>query len=1015
MNASLLKKIKHGDIILILLLGLLSLTWFRGNNLISGGDMGLPLDRLKYLRLMLSSWDETFSMGLATPRQLASLIPYALWGGITQVLGFSTIFWEKSLFYIWFAGAGLSMYYLCRVLGMSRVGRLAASIFYMFNPFSLIIIWLVSHGLIQMPYAFAPLVLGVFIEGLKGRGGLKHIIVANLAWLFLTGSAYANPRMVVVHWLPIFFYSFWAFIFQKERRRFVLKYAFSFLIFWLLLNFYWVLPVITSLSESVASAHSPFLMPDLEQLKLTSVKLKEAVRMLGYWSLKGGYKGDPYYSYWKFYDLSLINLIGWLIPILVFLGFLHRRVRSKQAFCFFLTIIFLGLLGINGANPPVGGFIVWFYRLLPPLNLLVRFNFLFFGMLTYLIFSVLLGYGFLTIYEYGVKRIGKWVLVPLITLGILLNVVLVFPFWSGEVIRKQGKVFPSERFQVPDYWWEAKDWLTGQKDFFRILPLPMSKTYNAAYDWGEGFSGGDPMRWLTNQPVLNANTGDTFEVPMLIGEEIERETEFEGIAKLLGYLNVRYLLVRNDTRWEFLKGHNWWFQHQPDNIEKFVTSQDGLTLEKEIGPLEFYRLDDEYLLPHIYTPSAVTVIDGEAEGLADIAQFLSPEKEEAFILAGGSKLEPDFIWRRPSIPKTEEGKRDLTRAVYEIAVRTPGRYEILLRDDNFLKFYQPAKLLKVSLDSGEVQERILTPTGDNLVSLGEVELTVGNHTLTIFPPPAINLVEDASFEGAAVEYERSEDAFAGRYALKVLSSGDTDVVSIPIRDFRAGGAYSLSFAAKHLGGKAAILALWENYTEAQTPVSTPLDAPFGRANLETNYSQAEIRSIPSWQNFEVTFTPGPVAKSIGLSFTTVDWAESLFDDIKVQRVFDNSMTLKNLSKNRKQESPPQVLFKKISPVKYEVDVHGAKEPYLLVFSEAFHPGWTSSVGDEHLMVNGFANGWFIDKPDDYKTTLFFKPQKAYYLGAGISLLTLVVSLGFVCLELFGVRRAKSPPRVLPIS
>lgn len=970
-----LKDKRSLDILLVLLLGLLSLTWFRGDNLISGGDMGLPLDRLKYLRLMFSAWDETQSMGMASPRQLASLVPYALWGGATQLLGLSLVFWEKFRFYTWFAGAGLSMYYLCRVLGMSRVGRLAASIFYMFNPFSLIIIWLVSHGLIQMPYAFAPLVLGVFIKGLKDRKGLKHIIVANLAWLFLTGSAYANPRMAIVHWLPIFIYSFWVFVFQEERRRFVLKYTFSFLIFWLLLNFYWVLPVITSLSESVASAHSPFLMPDLEQLKLTSVKLVEAVRMLGYWSLKSGYKGDPYYSYWKFYDLPLINLIGWLIPVLVFLGFLHRRVRSKQKLCFFLTIMVFGLLGINGANPPVGDFIVWFYRLLPPLNLLARFNFLFFGMPTYLIFSVLLGYGFLTIYEYGVKRIGKLVLVPLLILVILLNVVLVFPFWSGEVIRKQGKVFPSERFQVPDYWWEAKDWLTGQEDFFRILPLPMSKTYNVAFDWGEGYTGGDPTRWLTNQPVLNANTGETFEVPMLIGEEIERETEFESIAKLLGYLNVRYLLVRNDTRWEFLKGHGWWFGHTPENIEKFVAGQGGLTLEKEIGKLEFYRLDDRFLLPHIYAPSAVAVIDGGAGSLADVAQFLSPE-EEAFILTDGNESEQDFIWRRPSIPKTEEGKRDLTRAVYEIGVETEGRYEVLLRDNGFLRFYQPTTTLKIRLDDGDVQERVLVPSGDNLVSLGEMDLAAGNHRLTLFSPPAINLGE-GFLEGGGL-------------------------VSVPVRDFKAGDSYGISFRARSFQGRVPTFLIWENYTDSLGPSFDEVYGPFDAGKQETAFSQVDLPVGSSWQDFDFVFTPHSYAQSVGLSFTSSDGMTDVLDDVKVQRVFDNPLILKNLSEERQPLSVPQISFKKVSPVKYEVEVVGAEEPFWLIFSEAFHPGWASSVEGEHLMVNGFANGWWIDKTGDYKITLFFEPQRIYYFGVGVSLLTLIVSLGFVCLKLVRV-------------
>lgn len=269
------------DILLILLLGCLSLTWFQGDNLIGGGDFGMPLDWEKYLKLMPFVWDETVSSGHADYRQVASLIPSAILGAGLQKLGFSLVAIEKIFFYFWFSGAGISMYYLCGVLGMRRPGRLGAAIFYMFNPFSLMIIWLVSHGRIQSGYAFAPLVLGLFINGLKNKKGLRYIILANFIWLLTAASAYANPRMMVIHWLSIGFFFFWHLIFAKKSRLFSARYTLGFFVTWLFLHAYWLLPFFTSLRESFASAHSIFLMPDMEQLKLTSVRLVDSVRMLG--------------------------------------------------------------------------------------------------------------------------------------------------------------------------------------------------------------------------------------------------------------------------------------------------------------------------------------------------------------------------------------------------------------------------------------------------------------------------------------------------------------------------------------------------------------------------------------------------------------------------------------------------------------------------------------------------------------------------------------------------------------
>lgn len=66
------------DIVIILVLGLLSLTWFKGNNLINGGDFGMPLDWVGYFKSMFSTWMENWSLGAADYRNIASLFPYAL-------------------------------------------------------------------------------------------------------------------------------------------------------------------------------------------------------------------------------------------------------------------------------------------------------------------------------------------------------------------------------------------------------------------------------------------------------------------------------------------------------------------------------------------------------------------------------------------------------------------------------------------------------------------------------------------------------------------------------------------------------------------------------------------------------------------------------------------------------------------------------------------------------------------------------------------------------------------------
>jgi len=573
------------DFGLILILGLLSLSWFRGDNLISGGDYDWILSWKRFLKQIFSVWDPTISFGIYRP--LGVFITFALPGALMETIGFPPSFIEKLYFYFWFAGSGLSMYFLAFVLGAKRIGRLAAAVFYMLNPFSLMIIWRVSHGHIQGPYAFAPLLLGLFIFGYIRKIGCRFVVLANLFLYLINGSSYSNPRHLLMQWIPVGFFFMAALLVDRKEALRLFKYTFKFIASFFILNSLSFFPWLRDLQGYVAGAHSPVLLSDADELRLTSVGLLKAIRMLGYWSLYSGYKGEPYYAYWRFYTLLLPNLISWLIPVMVILGFFQKEFRVKRHLFFSLGVIIFCLWGIKGPLPPLGGIISWLYQRIPYLLTAARFSFLLYGLPVYLIFSLLVGFGFITVYDFLFRKIKNLALIPPIILLFLLCGVLVYPFWNGEVINQARKVIPGERFKVPDYWREGGQFLDNQLNFFRVLPLPMGKTYNTAAYWGEGYSGADLTRWLTQKPVITTNTGQSFALAEAIGAVVEKENEFSDVGKLMGLMSVKYLILRNDTRWEMLRGHNWWFAHDEKNINSFLEKQSDLMIEKEIGKLKF--------------------------------------------------------------------------------------------------------------------------------------------------------------------------------------------------------------------------------------------------------------------------------------------------------------------------------------------------------------------------------------------------------------------------------------------
>lgn len=75
-------------------------------------------------------------------------------------------------------------------------------------------------------------------------------------------------------------------------------------------------------------------------------------------------------------------------------------------------------------------------------------------------------------------------------------------------------------------------------------------------------------------------------------------------------------------------------------------------------------------------------------------------------------------------------------------------------------------------------------------------------------------------------------------------------------------------------------------------------------------------------------------------------------------------------------SLPDILFKKISINGYEVRISNAQDSFILVLNQTLHPFWEARIGSElikqHFLVNGFANGWLIDRKGDYIIKVFFR-------------------------------------------
>ncbi len=220
-----------------------------------------------------------------------------------------------------------------------------------------------------------------------------------------------------------------------------------------------------------------------------------------------------------------------------------------------------------------------------------------------------------------------------------------------------------------------------------------------------------------------------------------------------------------------------------------------------------------------------------------------------------------------------------------------------------------------------------------------------------------------------------------------------------------------------------------------------------KANLPLVMLDKEVLgtdSFEDWTDFPIFGRGGLIQKRINLTRGEHSIKILENDSFKVEYTLLEPIADHLPAVTRKE---PEITFKKINPTKYYVWVRGAEGPFWLVFSEGFHKQWRAYVQTEdrrqnidnrkwniianyprlgvkeakylqrftpsdirylfrradikkHYLVNGYANGWYIDPGElglgeNFTLVLYFWPQSLFYLGLGISGVTLIGCLGYL--------------------
>jgi len=135
---------------------------------------------------------------------------------------------------------------------------------------------------------------------------------------------------------------------------------------------------------------------------------------------------------------------------------------------------------------------------------------------------------------------------------------------------------------------------------------------------------------------------------------------------------------------------------------------------------------------------------------------------------------------------------------------------------------------------------------------------------------------------------------------------------------------------------------------------------------------------------------GPIQLDAGEHELNISYfGDLLIDEIMLHSLKDGeSVRLKDLFETG---SPPKVSYQRINPSHYVVHAN-CTEPFLLMFSDTYHPLWEAKVnglGTPHIVAYSFINGFFIDKGGEFDVTLYFIGQTYANVGLSLSATTLI--------------------------
>ena len=1036
-----------------ILLAFIPLFWFRPwNTLITGGDFWLPLGTADTFRGMLGSWLPNVSGGQPNNHLVFPWV--AFWALLSLFpLSLSTI--EKIWFVIIFLVGGISVYFLTVEVFKSKESgwkNFLPPVLYLFN------LYIMMTGVVTttlLAYMFMPLLFLFYLKGMRSRATLVWAIVLALVSMFMTSSM-DNPPIYSIPFFLLFLFFLYSLVFRPSAVSW--KMNFQFALLYLLFNSWWLYVYLKTMLglmgqiKQVTGANAIGGSSNLYDLIRLLGSWAFFAGHLGfpYFPFAKSYL-DPVLMFLTFI-IPALSFAGFFLYVrksrglIIFFAFLvliglffsHGRSLDFMGRVNSLVDTILPLFWIY--REPYAKFMAWValgYAIL----LGGFFSFLENRLKSPVILHLL---GLVTV---GVILTIAW---PLVTGEH-------YPQKRGVLAPSRVKI-PDYWFAVADYFKKEKNdgrllILPDNPDWNRS-GIPYSWGYDSAdigpflltVPWIERNNGyyGLPVLADTVSKLAYKSVNENYQSP-------------SNIAGVLSLLNVSHLLQRNDV--DLVRVGSLADNYSPQHMKERLNGQKDIYFVKSIGALDVYRLGKNKYLEKIYSPKKIDCISGDVQMLNYPLEFETSEKKVALFSVNGTEKQQEdfnnlFCSQEFVVPveATKNGQLYVTashRASFgayfvsdsadlswlEDTINWRPDLKIFLgrvyRSGVYGLYYEKRKVVnsrsiipEISVVNLETRKDVDNLGGESEVAsglefAGNFKLTPGPYAFKLFDPAFESPLANFSFEEgpwstslSKTPLELSQDSYLGSKSLK-LGEGSIDAYSPLPKAKITAQPYEISFFYKVKAGPVPAFFVWENNCPKDFPVWTNYDSPNDKNCLTSFVLGAPLSINSDWVEYKMEYTLNRTAEKLGLGFAFLkadgrvyqNYGQTLIDRVFLQpKIYGGGLALR-IKTNSRVLAAPQISLKKESSTKYLVGVDSARPPYYLVFSETFSRDWQAVIKDvngsrtipqeNHFVVNGYANAWYVETPGTYEVKIEYLPERWFRRFVILSLVSISLSLLYI--------------------